>query len=272
MGQRTASLRVFSGFFERSHPTWHTHRATHRNQSDRILLGVRTACLSIHQDEFQYFNLSPVLQLSAQSGIIQRRWASGRDREHTIKDCYSKIDFEVIQIVCMCTGRFHYSSTILNQMSTQMLYTSLFSPLLNRNSHVFPHARTWHARTVLLIHLMHDSQFVSFSIVLVKRVNYLSNVGVKMWWEVVLLFFLGFFFFCNIWLSLQENSQSVHLLCFLSFYALIADGREWKQVICRRSLGNSRNAVVWLFTDPQNMTVFIWNLGDRAFGNTSQKL
>lgn len=195
MGQRTASLRVFSGFFERSHPTWHTHRATHRNQSDRILLGVRTACLSIHQDEFQYFNLSPVLQLSAQSGIIQRRWASGRDREHTIKDCYSKIDFEVIQIVCMCTGRFHYSSTILNQMSTQMLYSSLFSPLLNRNSHVFPHARTWHARTVLLIHLMHDSQFVSFSIVLVKRVNYLSNVGVKMWWEVVLLFFLGFFFF-----------------------------------------------------------------------------
>lgn len=122
MGQRTASLRVFSGFFERSHPTWHTHRATHRNQSDRILLGVRTACLSIHQDEFQYFNLSPVLQLSAQSGIIQRRWASGRDREHTIKDCYSKIDFEVIQIVCMCIGRFHYSSTILNQMSTQMLY------------------------------------------------------------------------------------------------------------------------------------------------------
>lgn len=192
MGQRTASLRVFSGFFERSHPTWHTHRATHRNQSEGILLGVRTACLSIHQDEFQYFNLSRVLQLSAQSGIIQRRWASGREREkHTIKDCYSKTDFEVIQIVCMCIGRFHYSSTILNQMSTLMLYSSLFSPVLNRNSHVFPHARTWHACTVLLIHLMHNSHvLVSFSIVLVKCVNYLSNVGVKMWWEVVLLFFL----------------------------------------------------------------------------------
>lgn len=168
----------------------------------------------------------------------------------------------------MCIGRFHYSSTILNQMSTQMLYSSLFSPLLNRNSHVFPHARTWHARTVLLIHLMHDSQFLYLFLLYLWNVLIICQMLVQKCDEKS--FCWGFF--CNIWLSLQENSQSVHLLCFLSFCALIADGREWKQVICLRSLGDNRNAVVWLFTDPQNMTVFIWNLGDRAFGNMSQKL
>lgn len=40
-----------------------------------------------------------------------------RERKNTINDCYSKIDFEVIQVLCICIQLFHYSCTILNQMS-----------------------------------------------------------------------------------------------------------------------------------------------------------
>lgn len=117
---------------------------------------------------FQFIKMNFNISICHPCCSSQHKVVEYRDHEHqaetekhAIKDCYSKIDFEVIQTVCMCIGRFHYSSTILHQMSTQMLYTSLFSPLLNRNSHVFPHARTWHARAVLLIHLMHNSQFLS---------------------------------------------------------------------------------------------------------------
>lgn len=89
---RTASLNMSADFSNRSHPIWNQKPRDTEKQSGTILLGMCAACLSIHQGEFQYFNSSRMLQLSAQRCVVQGRCAAGWEKS-TIKDDYSKIDF-----------------------------------------------------------------------------------------------------------------------------------------------------------------------------------
>lgn len=109
--QRTASLNMSADSSNGSHPTWNQR---HTNQSGSILLGMRAACLLIHQDEFQYFNLSRTLQLSAVSRA-GTMWSSLRKRI-LLKSVTVKLTFCNSDIVCVCITIFHYSCTIVNQM------------------------------------------------------------------------------------------------------------------------------------------------------------